>query len=204
MTHVAQRGKSEIASVLLMGGMLGLVGCSQAPVAAPTSYADFNHKEGTFACEYPEGWEETSGGKRGPHWATFKSGPATIRLNADLAGSLMGDAMGGRQGDADLPPEMQPVHRIHVDGKRAAEDEYSGYQEVGQPREIDVSLGPARVSEFTATTTFGSGLHGYRATVLGHNRRVVAFCICPESDWKALQPAFDHVLSTLKRGFAEQ
>jgi hypothetical protein len=28
-------------------------------------------------------------------------------------------------------------------------------------------------------------------------------CICPESDWKTLQPAFDHVLSTFKKGQAE-
>lgn len=193
---------SLFVMVALIGGLLFVVGCSQAPVAAPTSYAEFNHKEGTFACEYPEGWEAKGGGKHGPIWATFTSGPVEIRMNGDLAGSLMGDAMGGRQQD-ELPFELQPVHIIHVNDEESAKDKYSGYKEIGQPKELEVRLGPGRVSEFTASTTFGSGLHGFRATVLGHNKRVVVFCVCPESDWKTLQPAFERVLKSLKRGMAE-
>jgi len=202
MTRIARRRKSSVAVIALVGCALWTVGCSQAPVVVPTSYVAFNHKEGTFACEIPDGWQADSGGKHGQIWATFQSGPAEIRLNGDLAGSLMSEGMGGRNQD-ELPPELQPVHKIHVDAKKNAEDKYPGYQEIGQPKELDVALGPARVSEFTATTTFGSGLHGYRVTVLGHNKRVSGFLVCPESDWKTLQPAFDHVLSTLKRGVAE-
>jgi hypothetical protein len=44
---------------------------------------------------------------------------------------------------------------------------------------------------------------GYRATALGHDKDVTVFCVCPESDWKTLQPAFDRLLGSLKRGHAE-
>ena len=203
MTRIAVGWKSWAVVLAVVSGTILTAGCGASPpVAAPTSYVAFNHKEGTFACEYPDGWEADGGGKHGQIWATFESGPAEIRLRGDVAGSLMGDAMGGRH-QSDLPPELQPVHLVHVDALEAAQDDYAGYQEVGQPQELEVSLGPARVSEFTASTTFGSGLHGYRLTVLGHNKRVTGFLICPESDWQALQPAFDHTMSTLKRGIAE-
>jgi hypothetical protein len=88
-------------------------------------------------------------------------------------------------------------------GKEAAEEKYSGYTETGSPEEWSVSLGPARRSEFTAATAFGSGLQGYRTTVLGHDKRVVVYCVCRQEDWPALEPAFAHVLGTLKRGHPE-
>jgi hypothetical protein len=177
-------------------------GCGPAPAVAPTSYVKYNHKSGTFACEYPQGWEADGGGKHDQIWATFQSGPAEIRIRGDLAGSLRSDAMGGRD-QGNLPPELQPVQRIHEGTRRDAESNYTGYQELGPPRPLEMSLGPARVSEFTASTTFGSGLHGYRVTVLGHDKRVTVFCLCPDSDWKTLQPAFDHLLGSLERGVAE-
>jgi hypothetical protein len=191
-----------VAAVVAVAAILLVAGCSPAPVAAPTAYVEYNHKSGAFACEYPQGWEADGGGAHGQVWATFESGPAEIRLRGNAIGSLMGDAMGGRH-QSDLPPELQPVHKIHELNAKGIENELPGYKEIGQPQELEVALGPARVSEFTATTTFGSGLHGYRVTVLGHNKGVTAFCICPESDWKTLQPAFDHTLGTLKRGTEE-
>jgi len=96
--------------------------------------------------------------------------------------------------------EFEPVHRVHEQGKEKAEADYSGYTELGSPQELKARLGPGRKSEFTASTTFGTGLHGYRATVLAHSKRVVVYCVCPESNWPTLQPAFDHVLGTLVRG----
>lgn len=185
--------------------MLSLVGCSSAPVTAPTSYADFNSKGGTFACKYPEGWQADGGGKRGLEWAKFKSGPAEIRIDTGVAGSLMGDiagSFGPKDGEAVLP-EDEPVHVVHVAGEEAAAKEFSGYKEVGEVEVFEAVLGPARRSEFTAATAFGSGLHGYRATLLAHDKAVTVSCICPESDWKTVQPAFDELLKSLRRGQAE-
>jgi len=179
-----------------------LVGCGSEPVVAPTSFTNYNAKEGTFACEYPESWEAKGGGKRGPVWASFSSGPALIHIRASSAGSLMSDAMGGRSADAGAPaPQYAPVHKVHVDGIKMAEEQFNSYTELpGSPTVIECELGPARLSEFTAATTFGSAVHGYRATIIGHDKGVNVLCTCPESDWLALKPAFDHTLATLERG----
>ena len=189
--------------VSLLAGLAVLDGCGSGPVKAPTAFADYNSKKGTFACQYPEGWESDGGGGRGPEWAKFKSGPAEIRINTGVTGSIMGELGSAGGGDEPVPPELEPVHEIHMSRVEEAEKEYGGYKEQGEPQVLEVSLGPARRSEFTAATTFGSGLHGYRATILGHDRDLTVYCVCPETDWKALQPAFDHLLGSLKRGHAE-
>jgi hypothetical protein len=192
--------------IIAMGAMLSASGCGSAPAAAPTAYGEYNSPGGTFACEYPDGWQADGGGKRGLEWAKFKSGSSEIRVDTGVAGSLMGDiagTLGGKTGEEELGPEFEPVHDVHIAGQDWAEKEYSGYKEVGEPAVLDVRVGPARSSEFTASSTFGSGLHGYRATMLGNDKAVTVICVCPESDWKTLQPAFDHVLSTFKRGVAE-
>lgn len=192
-----------MATVVL--GLVGASGCGSGPATAPTSYAAYNSKGGTFACEYPEGWTEKGGGGRGPEWAKFENGSALIHVTTGVAGSLMADVASAGQGTSDepIPPELEPVHGIHKDGLEAAERDYGGYQESGEPQVLEAALGPARLSEFTAATTFGSGLHGYRATILGHDKAVTIICVCPESDWKTLQPAFDHLLGTMRRGHAE-
>ena len=69
-------------------GLAGMIGCNSAPVAAPSSYADFNSKGGTFALKYPEGWQADGGGKRGLEWAKFTSGSAEIKVDTGVTGSL--------------------------------------------------------------------------------------------------------------------
>jgi hypothetical protein len=195
-----------VAILSLFIGSASIVGCGSAPITAPTSYGQYNAKDGTFACEYPEGWSADGGGKGGPLWATFASGAAEIRANADVAGSLMGGLVGGGGGFGvgdDESMDLEPVRKIHDLDKERAEQKYTGYQEIGDVAVVECGVGPARRSEFTSTTTFGSGLHGYRATILGHDKRVVVYCVCPESDWKTLEPAFAHVLRSFKRGNPE-
>jgi hypothetical protein len=192
-----------VSALMVAAGVLA--GCSGSAVV-PASYGEYNARDGTFACAVPDGWDADGGGKNGPQWATFKSGPAEIRISADLAGSLMGGIPSGG-----LPEglegaeamELEPVHRVHVGEVRDAERKYPGYTEVGSPEEIKVTLGPARQSEFTASSTFGTGLHGYRVTVLGHNKRVEVYALCPENDWAAMQPVFDKVIASLVRGEPE-
>jgi len=195
-----------LGMVLAGMGLVTFAGCGGSPAKAPTAYGSYNSPGGTFACEYPEGWKADGGGKRGLEWAKFKSGSSEIRVDTGVAGALRSDiagTLGGKTGEEELGPEFEPVHDVHIAGKDWAEREYSGYKEAGEPAVLEASVGPARRSEFTASSTFGGGLHGYRSTMLGHDKAVTVICICPESDWKTLQPAFDHVLSTFKKGQAE-
>jgi hypothetical protein len=45
-----------------------------------------------------------------------------------------------------------------------------------------------------------SPLHGYRATILGGERRISFEARCRDSDWPALKPAFERVLTSLAPG----
>jgi len=182
------------------------IGCSES-VKIPAAYVPFNLKDGTFACQAPEGWENKGGGGKSgsASWAKFESGPALIEIKASAAGSLMSDAMGGRAADtAAVAPELAPVHLIHVGALREAKEKFKEYTETAaSPVEIECQLGPARISEFTAKSSFGTALHGYRGTIIGHERGVTVYCSSPESDWQALKPTFDNIFATLERGTPE-
>ena len=184
-----------------------LIGCGAGSVQIPTSYSTYNTKDGTFACDAPEGWEIKGGGKgsgSSPVWAKFISGPAMIHFKTSLAASLLSGPGGNRQGDPNLPPDFEPVHGIHTALIEEVEKDFDGYSEIaGSPIVMNCSLGPARLSEFTFHTAFGGEMHGYRVTIIGRDKGVYVFCICPESDWKALNPIFDKVLTSIERGTAE-
>jgi hypothetical protein len=182
------------------------IGCSDS-VKIPAAYVPFNLKDGTFACQAPEGWNNKGGGGKSgsPAWAKFESGPALVEIKASAAGSLMSDAMGGNMADATAPvPELAPVHLIHVAAIRDAEKKFKEYAETAaSPVEIECQLGPARISEFTAKSSFGTALHGYRGTIIGHERGVTIYCSSPESDWQTLKPTFDKIFATLEPGTPE-
>ena len=177
-------------------------GCG-SPAVVPSAYDSYNSKGGTFACDAPQSWEVSGGGKRGPEWAKFVSGSAEIKLTADAEGSLMADASGGRTADPELPLDLHPVHILHVEDMDRIGEDFAEYKEIAGPLLHDVPLGPGRISEFTAVSSFGSPLHGYRASILGKDKRVVAVCVCPETEWTALKPAFDKVLGSIQRGVKE-
>src|SRR5687767_3288274 len=117
MTRVSTWPPLLGASFIAAWGVSLLSGCGSSPIAAPTTYATYNSPGGTFALEYPDGWEADGGGKRGLEWAKFKSSPAEIRVDTGVTGSLMGDIAGSRTaGEEELPPELEPVHGVHVAG----------------------------------------------------------------------------------------
>jgi hypothetical protein len=193
------------ASSLCLVAVVSVTGCSSAPAVVPTTFSTYNSKDGTFACDAPDGWDIQGGGKQGPVWAKFTSGPAIIDIKGDVSGSLMGDihgTLGG--GNQAILPQDEPVHKVHVADLEMAAKEYDGYTETPtSPAVIESRLGPARLSEFTAKSGFGTALHGYRVTILGHDKRVVVYCVAPETDWQALKPTFDRVLASMERGSAE-
>lgn len=187
-----------------IGGMLFLVGCN-GPASAPTSFASYKSKEGAFKCDYPQGWELKGGGKGNFQYMRAQSGSATIRVETDVAGSLIGDIVkstnqigGGNSGEPE-DKELAPVAKVHQLYKRQMEDNYGSYQE--QPAEVlTTGLGDSRRSEFTAAGSFGGKIHGYRVTALTRDLRVGAICECADSDWNTLKPAFEKVITSLSRG----
>jgi predicted DNA-binding WGR domain protein len=161
----------------------------------------FTVKDGAFSCKHPDGWEVESGSRPDNtySWAKFTKGSATLRINADVTGSLIADiekSFGG-EGEGD----ESPVASAHEMARRTASEEFDDYKE-GAARSItSPGLGDGRIAEFEAG---GSGLlsthyHGYRATLLTQNRRLTILCWCPEKQWDALKPTFFAFIQGVKR-----
>ena len=200
-TKVRQAEASRFAWLVVL---VLLPGCGSQSIKVPSSYAPYNSKDGSFACEFPEGWESKGGGKNGPVWAKSSSGSALIDVKASPTGSLMSDAMGGSRVADDTLPQFEPVHMIHAEFMEIAAEEFDNYTEIaGSPIVMDCPLGPARLSEFTATTTFGGATHGYRATIIGRDKGITVYCTCSEADWSTAKPVFDKTLASFMRGEAE-
>lgn len=191
-------------NLILVVMAAALVGCGGAAAVIPTSYSSYNAKDGSFACDTPDGWEIKGGGKSGtPVWAKFSSGSALIHFKASSTNRLANAALSGRSADANAIPNFAPVHLLHVDAIKQAEQEYEGYTEIAGPTVMNSKLGPARMSEFNYSTSFGTKMHGYRISIIGFDRGVNVYCTCPESDWKRLNPVFDKVLASIVRGETE-
>ena len=190
---------------LLMFALCGVLsGCGSGSAVLPTTYSSYNAGDGSFACDMPDGWENKGGGKSGkPVWAKFASGSALIHFKASSTNMLANAAMSGRSASANEIPTLAPVHLLHVDAIKMAEEEYEGYTEVVGATVMNIKLGPARMSEFTYSTSFGTLMHGYRISIIGFDRGVNVYCTCPDTDWKTLQPVFDKVLASIVRGEVE-
>jgi hypothetical protein len=59
-------------------------------------------------------------------------------------------------------------------------------------------LGEGRRSTFTAEQTLGGKVFGYRATLLGGDRRIEIVTTCSASNWQTLKPAFEKVIASLR------
>ena len=189
---------NRLSSVSALGFAVCLAswGCSSGPVAAPTSYTQFESKDKQVKFEYPTGLEVTASGGQGllSH-SIFQMGPAKIDVACDVAGSLIAGPASPRN-DPNIEP---PVVRIHELGLKNVQEDMSGYEEQ-QAQPIQTKVGEGRVSEFTAAGSIGGKIRGFRATALTRDRRVTVICTCPVRDWETLKPAFTQVISSLTQG----
>jgi hypothetical protein len=160
---------------------------------------DFGAKDGSFACKYPPGWE-TKGGAAGDNsfgWGSFEKDYAKIKIEADVAGSLMS---GIAHPHGDQEGEEPPVVTAHNLNKKKVADSLEKYQESDAQAFKSEGLGDGRIAEFTAGGggLFGSKIHGYRATLLSNDRRVGILCQCPEKEWSKYKPIFFAVIKSLR------
>jgi hypothetical protein len=188
------------AAVAVSAALLTTAGCGS--VAAPSSYTEYNAKDGSFKCQRPADWE-TKGGGKGFYKASFKSGPASIEILAKVTGSLLGDIAGGTTSDEDVPEELRAEAQVHQFYLREAEEKFSNYEEK-KPEVINTELGEGRRSEFTASGGMGGKIRGFRATVLAHDNCIQVIAQSPEKNWDTLKPAFEKVIDSLGRGTAER
>ncbi|MHB8901499.1 MAG: zinc ribbon domain-containing protein [Thermoguttaceae bacterium] len=172
---------------------------SSGTVEPPKEFTEVEFGEKEYLCEYPKGWEVThGGGKEGvPPWIKFEKGGASIEIRDSLSGTpgaqinrtlKMGTAI--ERGEA-------PVEDVHQHRKKFVAESLPKYEESAE-RKLDHLLGDGLLSEFTAKPLLSGAIHGYRATVLHGYHQFNILCLCAESEWKILEPAFTHVISTLE------
>ncbi|SIN86703.1 hypothetical protein SAMN05444166_1348 [Singulisphaera sp. GP187] len=192
--------KKSFASIGVVFGLVVISGCGGA-VPAPKTFVAFHSPSGRFSCDYPQGWETTSAGKpESPNaWAKFTSGHAEIRVEADLAGSLLGD-MAKSTGSTFGVEEEPPVARIHPMGERQMKEDFTNYKEREPKSFQSKGIGEGRRSTFIADQTLGGKIYGYRATLLANDRRITVVCTCPATNWKTLKPAFETVVASIRQG----
>lgn len=194
-------GMTGLALFTLVGGGFFVVTAAKPkPVPAPKSFSAFKATDGSFACLQPAEWKSSAGGAGGIRsFVNFRREGARIEVSSDLAGSLRGDiaaATNAQAGGRGKPP----VEKIHEAEMKAFERKYEGYQEMPAVK-FQSPAGDARMSEFTSKGNFFTGkIHGYRATIMGGERRIEVVCVCPETEWAKLKPSFQRIMVSVSPG----
>jgi hypothetical protein len=186
-----------------IGAALASAGCAGKAVV-PTSYDTYNSKDGSFQIQYPAGWESDGGDRSGYAWAKFTSGGAVISVDANIAGSIMGDIAKTKMLHLGIQTDQEdrnnPVAVVHAQEKPDFEEEEGVTEQ--EPAIVKTGFPDARKSEFSGTKTFGGTIRGYRVTALSTDKRIRVVCECPESEWEALKPAFDKAIESMAMGKA--
>jgi hypothetical protein len=167
----------------------------------------YKAKDQSFAIDYPENWEATGGGQAGFYSARFTSGSASIKVTADMVGSVIGDIAksqtqmlgGGALEEMEELEELEPVHQVHEMGKEKMAEEWANFEE-SPPATVQTAFGEGRLAEFIGNGSFGAEVRGWRLTALGVDRRITVVCCATEKDWETLRPTFEKAIASLKHG----
>lgn len=79
-------------------------------------------------------------------------------------------------------------------------EEFANYNEREPKTFQSKGIGEGRRSTFIADQSLGGKVYGYRATLLSNDRRITVVCTCPATNWQALKPAFETVITSLRQG----
>jgi hypothetical protein len=197
----------------LVGGLAFIVMSFQPqPIKPVTGFAKFTTKDQAFSCVYPQGWKTRSFGSGGVlSGGEFKQGSASISVTSDLAGSLVADiskATGGMMTDIGGAPGMggmmsaaqkPPIEKLHEASLAKFEKEFKEYSEE-EAKPFQTPFGEGRYSEFSYDGMFGGSFRGYRATLLGGERRIEAVCTAPEKNWDTMKTHYAKVISSISPG----
>jgi len=196
-----------MAAVVLVGLIFVLRALKPVIVTAPTHYKTYTAIDNTFSCDQPDGWKMHETGATNGNLATvtFEQSHVRVRVVSDATGSIMGDIATASNNSASsetlpgMPPPPPPkpaVEQLHERDVAQITSDLPGYKE-GTMQKLDSRVGDARVSEWTAD---GGKMHGYRVTMLGGDREFTVICLSPERNWSILQPAFQHIITSIVPG----
>jgi len=177
----------------LVTAALMVAGCAKPKAVVPTSFVTYTATDKDFRCDSPNGWASSSFSSGGTESGVdITSADAEIRIDSDAAGSMMGDIAGGMGtgtiGSA-TPSTVPPVEKLHA----MQQQEYSKQLHEYDTDHTTSTYGDGRVTEWKS-----SDLHGYRATILGHDRSVSVECQCSEVEWPTLKAAFLRITNSIQ------
>ena len=154
----------------------------------------------TFSVLGPKGWNRQTGGVENHDWVLFESGRVQIRVQDDSAG--IADIMSAEnRGKKMEDPELEVIHGAHLGKRETIAEDFEDYKE-DKPVPFDCKFGMGRWSAFSGTqgAVFTTKVRGIRATMQSPIRTVVVRCTCPESNWEALKPVFETIVTSVGPG----
>ena len=176
------------------------VGVAASGIAeTPTEFVEAEFGEEDFKCEHPKGWEVTNGGGRDgiPPWTKSEKGGASVTIRDSKSGTEEGMLWRALKQRSAIERGEAPVEEVHEHRKQFVVEEMRGYEET-DAKKLTHKIGDALISEFTAAPMLGDPVRGYRATVLFEFHQFNILCVCTESEWEILKPAFDHVIASIE------
>jgi len=170
---------------------LCLGGChshTHTPAVPVSSFTPFTAADRSCTGDGPTGWATDLGeeGAAVTH-VTFDLDDAHIRIICDGESSLMSDAL-------HMGAHRPAVDTLHADKLLDLGTDFQKFQ-AGTTNSYTSGLGQSLQTPFTAED---GNITGYLVTANGTDKVFYIVCDCPTSDWTTLQPAFDHVTSSLK------
>lgn len=165
----------------------------------PKEFAEVEFGEKDYRCEHPKGWEVTNGGgKEGvPPWTKSEKGGASVQIRDSMSGTESGTLWRNLKQRSDIERGEAPVEKVHEHRKQFVVKDMRNYEE-SAAKKLEHPIGEALISEFTAKPMLGAPVRGYRATVLHEYHQFNILCVCTESEWEILKPAFEHVIASLE------
>lgn len=191
--------------LLLAAGGLGYLLYASKPIEPPAEMTDFEHPAPqAFSLTVPADWEAKSGGGSGgtPAFATFEGAGGSFDIRVSRRGSAMGDIAGAGGGDSyvigeEVPEEESAIFKQHAFTKDQTAADYQTYTET-DGENFDPRHGEGRVSEFTATGTFGGTTRGLRATVRLGNETYNVVARTSKRDFPIMNGVFREMLESLE------
>lgn len=188
------------AAVFVIPKLIGRASAS-AKIDAPAEFEKYQDQDSAVWFDYPAGWSVSHGGGKGgvPAWAKIEWEKIRISIRDSITGSAIGDIAGAATANAgDAPPELQPVHAVHMFRLQQIQAENPDYEET-EPEIFKTQMGEGRLAEFIKPEMFGKK-YGYRATLPPRVKQFTVTCECSQAEFEILKDTFRRIIASCSRG----
>lgn len=193
-----------IATVAFLTAVALLAATAASPVGEVHEWVRWSSDGGEISLEYPSGWVVRNlGGSDQMYLVIVRS--QWVRIHLISESGLTSAARLYRQ-LGDHRARYQALEMLHASTGRTWERELAlSNLEEGRPGRTVIGGRPAVWSQFKYTGMAiedGEAMTGYRATILGDRRGIIASAVAPADHWQQFRPIALHVLRSIRFGGA--